>query len=484
MMAAAAQSHATAVPLWTRDEAVAATGGIPSGNDWEASGVVIDSRRVEPNDLFVALPGERVDGHDFVAGALQAGAAAALVSRRPDGVPETAPLLQVSDVLGGLVELARAARARSAARIASVTGSVGKTGSKEMLAACLARCGSCQWTLGNLNNHIGAPLSLARLHADTEYAVFELGMNHAGEIRPLSKLVRPHVALITTVEPVHIEFFDSVEGIADAKAEILEGLQPGGTAVLNRDNPHFGRLRDRALALGVARIIGFGADADADACMLSYEIGETRTSVHAEIGGAEYRWTVGGIGAHWALNSVGVAATLFAMGVDLPTCLPALAEVRASRGRGAEVPIQIEGGTITLIDESYNASPPAVRAALSVLSGVATGAHGRRIAVLGDMRELGDTAAEAHAGLRDAVTGCGLDRVFLVGPEMSALRRVLPVALVAAHAERSEDIAEAIAEAVRPGDVVLVKGSLGTNMKPIVQALEGLASAASGGEAA
>lgn len=471
-------------PVWTREAALAATGGAGLGGDWTASDVVIDSRRVEPGDLFAALPGERADGHDFVADALAKGAAAALVARRPDGLPEHAPLLLVEDVLAALVALARAARARSTARIAAVTGSVGKTGSKEMLAACLARLGSCEATRGNLNNHIGAPLSLARLPAQTAYAVFELGMNHAGEIRPLSRLVRPHVALITAVEPVHIEFFDSVEGIADAKAEILEGVEPGGAAVLNRDNPHYERLRGHADRCGIGRIVDFGVDPEAEVRLLDHEVAAAGTAVRASVAGRRYDWRVGGVGAHWALNSVAVVATLHAMDLEIRRCLPALAAVRAGRGRGGRVDIPVDGGSIVLLDESYNASPPAVRAALAVLAGIETEAHGRRIAVLGDMRELGAASEAAHAGLRDAVVEAGLDRVFLVGPEMTALRRVLPLGLVAAHGDRSEDVAEAVADAIRPGDVVLVKGSLGTNMKPVVTALEALgADPAEGGAA-
>jgi UDP-N-acetylmuramoyl-tripeptide--D-alanyl-D-alanine ligase len=473
-MTAASHQAAVSQALWTRDQAIAATGGIAHGGDWQASGLAIDSRKVARGDIFVALPGERVDGHGYVKGALDAGGAAALVAHRPDNLAEDAPLIEVPDVLAGLVDLATAARARSSARIAAVTGSVGKTGSKEMLAACLGRLGSCEATRGNLNNHIGAPLSLARLASDTAYAVFELGMNHADEIRPLTKLVRPHVALITTVEPVHIEFFPSVEAIADAKAEILEGIEPGGAAVLNRDNPHFDRLAATADRLGVQRVVSFGASDRADVRLVSHETVAAGTDVTASIAGKHLSWTVGGTGAHWALNSCGVVATLFALGVDVEAAVPALAEISAGRGRGATVTLSTEGGPFTLVDESYNASPPAVRAALSVLSGMTPTGAGRRLAVLGDMRELGDVAPQAHADLRDAVLAAGLDRVFLVGAEMTALRGVLPGGMVAGHADRSEEIADAVAAAVRPGDVVLVKGSLGTNMKPIVQALEAL----------
>ncbi|NQW12042.1 MAG: UDP-N-acetylmuramoyl-tripeptide--D-alanyl-D-alanine ligase [Alphaproteobacteria bacterium] len=461
--------------LWTRADAAAATGGRAQGAKWTARGVVIDSRRIARGDLFVALPGDRVDGHDYVTAALRAGAVAALVSRVPAGV-ENAPLLIVEDVLTALADLGRAARARATARIAAITGSVGKTGSKEMLTAALTVLGPTHRSAGNLNNHIGAPLSLARLPADAAFAVFELGMNHANEIRPLARMVRPHVALITNVEPVHAGYFDSVEAIADAKAEILEGLEPGGTAVLNRDNPHFERLRAHAERLGVGRIVTFGSADECDARLLA--VGQSGgTTVTAEIAGARHRWSVGGIGRHWAINSLGVAATLHALGVDLDTALPALKGVSALRGRGGQVRLPVADGRFTLIDESYNASPPAVRAALTVFADAPTGPGGQRILVLGDMLELGSSATAAHRGLADAVKAAAPDHVFLVGPEMAALRAALPSALVAGHAERSVDLAGAVAEAVGPGDVVLVKGSLGMAMKAVVEVLETLGTA-------
>lgn len=461
--------------LWTRDEAVQATGGSPLGGDWMASGIAIDSRTVQPGDLFVALPGERLDGHDFVAAALQAGAVAALVGRRPDGLAGDAPLLLVADVLDGLAGLGRAARARSSARIAAVTGSVGKTGSKEMLAAALAAYGPTLASKGNLNNHIGAPLSLARLDRSAAYAVFELGMNHPDEIRPLARMVRPHAALITNVEMVHAGYFTGIEQIADAKAEILEGIEPAGAVVLNRDNSQFDRLAGHAARLGVARVVTFGTAAGAEVRLLSATVGAAGTRVEAELDGRRQAWTVGGIGRHWAINSVGVAATLHALGLEPAAGTAALAGVSAMRGRGGQVRLALPGGPLTLIDESYNASPPAVRAALAVFADARPAAGARRIAVLGDMLELGTLAADAHRGLAEAVTAARPDAVYLVGPEMRALAAALPAGLVAGQAERSEDLAATVAGAVAPGDVVLVKGSLGMRMKSIVAALEALA---------
>ena len=458
-------------PLWTRDAAVAATGGLPQGRDWTATGVAIDSRTVQPGDLFVALPGERVDGHDYVVQALDAGAAAALVSRRPPGIAGDAPLLLVADPLAGLAGLGRAARARSTARIAAVTGSVGKTGSKEMLAAALGAFGPTQASRGNLNNHIGAPLSLARLGADAAFAVFELGMNHPDEIRPLVHMVRPHAALITNVELVHSGYFTGIDQIADAKAEILEGIEPGGTAVLNLDNSQYPRLAGHAARLGVARTLTFGAAAGADIRLIEATIGADGTRVEAEIAGGRLSWLVGGIGRHWAINSLGVVATLCALDLDPSQGTEALRGVTALRGRGGRVTLPLADGTAVLIDESYNASPPAVRAALAVF-GQTTARGGRRIVVLGDMLELGAAATAEHAGLARSVVEARPDAVYLVGPDMRALAAALPAGLVAGHADRAEDLAATVAAAVSAGDLVLIKGSLGTRMKAVVTALE------------
>ena len=455
--------------LWTRDAAAEATQGTPVGPDWSATGVTIDSRKIAAGDLFVALPGERVDGHDFVAAALKAGAAATLVSRVPEGLDD-APLLLVENVLGALEDLARAARARSSARIVAVTGSVGKTGTKEMLAACLSVHGSTMATAGNLNNHIGAPLSLARLPQDCAFAVFELGMNHANEIRPLTRLVAPHATIITNVEPVHIEFFDGIDGIADAKAEILEGLEPGGVAVLNADNGSFERIRARARTLGVDRIATFGQSAMCDVRGLDIEPAEDGTRVVASVAGTEMSWTVGGIGSHWGFNSLGVVAVLHALKLDIAPCLDRLATVSAMRGRGGQIALATaDGGTALLIDESYNASPPAVRAALSVFANTPAT---RRILVLGDMRELGDTAPALHAGLKDAVAAAQSDAIYLCGDAMAHLRDALGPDRVTQWTKTAGALAETVATNVKDGDVVLIKGSLAMGMKAIVSAVE------------
>ncbi len=460
-------------PLWTRTEAAAATRARVLGPDWSAAGVSIDSRKVGPGDLFIALEGERVDGHDFVAAALDNGAAAALVARVPDNLPDDAPWLVVDSVLEGLVDLAKAARTRSNARIVAVTGSVGKTGSKEMLATALSALGKTRATVGNLNNHIGAPLSLARLEADCDFAVFELGMNHADEIRPLSRLVAPHVAMITNVEAVHIEFFDNgIDGVADAKAEILECLQPHGTAVLNRDNASFDRLYNHARRLDIDRVTTFGSDSACTVQLLEVEPAPDHTRVVAVVAGRRLSWTVGGIGRHWGINSAGVVATLHALNVDLEPCLEQLARVSAKRGRGGQVRLSLPDGDATLIDESYNASPPAIRAALAVFATTPMSPGGRRILALGDMLELGATEREAHAALSEAVRAARPHAVYLCGPRMEALRDALGPDQVTGYADTAADLAEQVADAVVPGDVLLIKGSLGMGMKAIVEAVE------------
>ena len=478
----------TSQALWSAAQAVDATGGKTVG-DWCANGVSIDSRTLAPGDLFVALKGPNHDGHDHVRAALNSHAAAAMVTHAPDaasvaGGANTAnvanacgPLLIVPDSFDGLYALAKAARDRSNARIIAVTGSVGKTGSKELLARALAPMapeGRVSVSAGNLNNYIGAPLSLARLPAEAEFGVFELGMNQPGEIAPLSRLVRPHVVLITNVEAVHTEFFDSVDEVAAAKAEIFAGLEPGAVAVLNRDNVYFDYLKAEAENAGVGRIICFGRDAKADARLLDWTPDADGGLVEADICGTRCSYRLALSGEHWALNSVAVLATAFAAtvasGARLEDAAKALGEQKALPGRGARHRLEHDGGLFDLIDESYNASPVAVRAAIAGLQGFQPGPGGRRIAVLGDMLELGDDAAEQHAALAPVLENAGIDLVFAVGTLMSYLFAVLPNHCRAGLADSCADILPALRSEVRPGDVMLIKGSLGINMKPLVDA--------------
>lgn len=468
--------------LWTHDDAARATGGMAT-RDWRASGVSIDSRSVARGDLFVALKGPSHDGHDYVEAALEAGAAAAMVrsdfgSHRPD-----LPLLVVGDTLNGLWDLGRAARARLRGRAIAVTGSVGKTGTKEALALALGRQGATHASQGNLNNHYGAPLSVSRMPARTDFAVFELGMDHAGEIEPMSRLVRPQAAIVTTVEAVHIENFDDETGIADAKAEIFAGLEGPAIAILNRDNRHFDRLVRRAREAPVKEIWSFGAAPEADIRLTGLEADAEGSWVDADIAGSQTRLRVGAPGRHWALNSLAVLAGVKALGADVAAAAAALADIRPPKGRGAREDLAWPGGAITLFDESYNASPPAVRAALTVLGANAPGPSGRRVLVLGDMLELGPNGPRWHADLAGPIAEAGVDRVHACGPLCAHLMDALPPALRGHHAPDSAALAPLVAESLRPGDLVTVKGSLGSRMAVVVAALRGRAAAPRKGEA-
>ena len=466
-----------AAPLWSAAQAAQATGGELIG-DWRADGVSIDSRTLVPGDLFVALKGPNHDGHDHVRQALDARAAAAMVERAADFANAQAPLLIVPDSLEGLTALARAARARSTARIVAVTGSVGKTGSKDLISRALAVAGSVSLSAGNLNNYIGAPLSLARLPAEAAFGVFELGMNQPGEIAPLSRLARPHVVLITNVEAVHTEFFDHVDAVAEAKAEIFAGLEPGAVAVLNRDNRYFDFLAARARAAGAARIIAFGCGGDSEARLLAWTPDREGGQVEAKICGVRCSYRLALSGEHWALNSVAALATSVADGAPLIEAAAALVLHQPTAGRGARHRLAVPGGEYELIDESYNASPVAVGAAIRSLKNIPPAPGARRIVVLGDMLELGANAVEAHVALAPVLQEAGVDLVFTVGRLMSHLYAALPNSMQAGQAETSSDLLPALCAAPRPGDVVLIKGSLGVKMRALIDALKHAAEAA------
>ena len=461
--------------LWSSAEAAAVTAGRAT-RDWQATGVAIDSRAVAAGDLFVALKGERVDGHDFAAAALAQGAAACVVDHRPAGLPADAPLLEVADTMAALVALGRAARMRCRARIVAVTGSVGKTGTKEALALALATHGATYASTGNLNNQIGVPLALARMPRDAAYAVFELGMNHAGEIAALSALVRPDIAVITNVEPVHLEFFGTLEAIADAKAEIFASTAKAGTAVLNIDNPMFERLVEHCGARGLRRILSFGAGEHAYARLIDCSLHPTVSAVTAEIGGERLDYCLPVPGRHWVINSLAVLAVARAAGADLAAAAASLSRLKPIKGRGERHRVVLPGGgAFEVIDDAYNASPPAMRAALAVLGNMKPGAGGRRIAVLGDMLELGPQADALHHELAPHLLEAGVDLVFACGKHMRALFEALPARLRGAHAANAAALLPRAVGAVRAGDVVLVKGSLGSRMAPLVAALRAVA---------
>ena len=464
--------------LWTARDAALATGAVPvPGASWSAAGVSIDTREVAKDDLFVALKGPRFDGHDFVGTALANGAAAAMVDRpMPDADPTR--LLAVPDTQAGLEALAVAARARSAARIVAVTGSVGKTGTKEALATLLGAQGITHASSGNLNNQIGMPLSLARMPAATAFGVFEIGMNHAGEIAPLSAMLRPHVVIITNVEAVHLEYFADIEAIADAKAEIFAGLGADGVAILNRDNPQFARLSAKAKLCGIARIWSFGEAADAEGKLDSVALDPSGSTVAATILGQAVHFRLPLPGRHQAQNALAVLLAVAAVGGDVAVAANALEGLNPVKGRGVVSEIQIAGGAFKIIDETYNASPAAVRATIAVLGMTPPGPGGKRIVALGDMLELGEGGPAAHAGLADALIAAGIDRVFTAGPLMRHLQDAIPARMQAGHAADSKALGPLVAASAGPGDIVLVKGSAGSRMAAVVTALRERASGA------
>jgi UDP-N-acetylmuramoyl-tripeptide--D-alanyl-D-alanine ligase len=460
-------------PLWTVDAMAAAMRAERAGALPQAiGGISIDSRSIAPGEAFFAIKGDTHDGHGFVGAALQNGAGLAVVAetRRGD-LPADAPLLIVPDVLMGLADLAAAARARSHGNIVAVTGSVGKTSTKEALRLALARDGETYASVASFNNHWGVPLSLARLPQAARYGVFEIGMNHAGEITPLTKLVRPHVAIVTTIALVHLEFFKSVDAIADAKAEIFLGVAPGGAAVINRDNAQFARLRRRAAKAGVDRVVSFGEHAKADARLVRYALQPEASTVEADILGHRVAYKIGAPGKHLVVNSLAVLAAASLVGADLALAALALAEQAPAAGRGTRIALGVPGGGALLIDESYNANPLSMRAAFALLGQAPIGARGRRIAVLGDMLELGGAGANLHRELAGAIREHGIDLVYCAGPLMATLWEALPSERRGGYAKDASALEPDVLAAVRGGDAMMIKGSFGSRMGPIVKAL-------------
>lgn len=454
-------------PLWTSAEIEAATGGRLAGPAFSATGVSIDSRVIASGDLFVALAGER-DGHAFIDGALARGAAGALASRPGSGSRVVAP-----DTLVALEKLGMAARDRASGALrGAVTGSVGKTSLTQVIKLGLEMAGLAHGSVKSYNNHIGVPLTLARMPKATRRAIFEIGMNHAEEIRPLSGMVRPHAVAISTVGPVHTENFpDGEEGVARAKAEIFSGLVPGGAAILNADNPWFEMLRDQAGKAG-ARILTFGSHEGCDAVLTGFSALPGGSEVSSQWHGQALRFDIRQTGAHWGLNSLAVLLMLEALDVDLDTSLAALAAFAPLQGRGAERTIAAAAGPFVLIDESYNANPVSLKAALAALG--AHAAKGRRIAVLTDMLELGPDAERFHAQGAEMAEAAGVDLVFCAGPLMKFLWDALPPTRRGGYAQTAADLAPQVVQAVGPGDVVMVKGSNGSKASAVAQALAAL----------
>lgn len=477
--------------LWTSGEAVAATQG-RSTCDWQATGVSIDTRSLQPGDLFVALKDLR-DGHDFVAQALEKGAAAALVSHVPEGLRPDAALLVVPDVLKALEDLGRTARARSQARVVGVTGSVGKTSTKEMLRVVLGGQGAVHAAEASYNNHWGVPLTLARLPKDADFAVVEIGMNHPGEIAPLSRLARPHVVMITTVAPAHLEAFENLDGIAHEKAAIIDGLEPAGVAVLPADLPVSPILLAKAKACG-ARVATFGAAPAVDYRLTSVQIGDAHTVVQALVAGKPIVYKVMSPGRHFAANGLGALAVADALGLDAMIAITDLGRWQPPAGRGTREKILldiVEETAFDLIDDAFNANPASMAASLEVLiaavpqNGVGSKAKGRRIAVLGDMLELGPTEVALHAAIAQTPGLAAIDLIHCVGPRMKALHAALPRAQRGEWVEQAADLVPRSRSLVDAGDIVLVKGSKGIKVSLVVDALRklGQAPASSKGEA-
>ena len=456
--------------LWTAAEADVATGGQSSAT-WEATGVSIDSRTIAPGDLFIAIEGPNSDGHDYVAEALAAGATAAVVSRHPQAVSAAAPLLRVEDTSVALQALGVAARTRTSAHIIAITGSVGKTSTKEALRRALGSQAETHASEASYNNQWGVPLSLARMQTSAEFGVFELGMSRPGELEPLSQMVRPHAAIITCIAPAHLAYFRNVAEIANAKAEIFGGLEQEGTALLNCDDEFFSRLAEAAEQFGARRVLGFGRNPQAWAHIVSTVVHPTKSEVHASIGGQMIEYTIGAAGEHWVMNSLATLAVAAAFGGDLDRAAACLVDVTPLPGRGERHAVRIGGGVVEVINESYNANPASMSAAIATLGNTWPAARGRRVAVLGDMLELGPDSPRLHAQLAEYLINSAVDVAFTAGINMAHLDAALPQGMNSLHAERSQDLVKPLLELLTPGDVVMVKGSLGSRMEIVVEAL-------------
>jgi UDP-N-acetylmuramoyl-tripeptide--D-alanyl-D-alanine ligase len=455
-------------PLWTVAEAVAATGGRPENlSDGPLLSVSIDSREIEPDALFVAIKGDRVDGHDYVEAALSAGAAAALVSEEWFKAHGGRQLIVVADPLEALRAMGRAARARSKALIVAVTGSAGKTTTKEAIRTVLSAAGPAHWSIKSFNNHWGVPLMLARLPREAQYGIFEIGMNHGGEITPLVRMVRPHIAVITTVAAAHLEFFKSVTEIAEAKAEIFLGLEEGGTAVLNGDHDYLHVLFAKAREAGIGHIVTYGYDGEADYRIEAPESAGARTYARVVHGAETYDLNLQVRGRHMVANATAALVVARLAGMESAAALRALTDFGAPEGRGETTRLGPPDKPLLLVDESYNANVASMNAAMDVFSTIEP-PNGQKVLVLGDMLELGPQGGELHQSLKPAILATGAKRVFLVGKAIEPLRDALGAELVAGHARRMEDLMEPILQSLAFGDAVMVKGSKGVRLALLV----------------
>ncbi|MBY5567836.1 UDP-N-acetylmuramoylalanyl-D-glutamyl-2,6-diaminopimelate--D-alanyl-D-alanine ligase [Rhizobium leguminosarum] len=460
--------------LWTTEDMIAAMAGRPFGTPPEGiTGISIDSRSITPGAAFFAIKGDRVDGHDYASMAMANGASLLVVSeaRLPAMGRLTVPMIVVEDVLAALGRLGLASRERSKARIIAVTGSVGKTTTKEMLRHVLSPSGKVHASVASFNNHWGVPLTLARMPEGTDYGVFEVGMNHPGEIRPLVAMIRPDVAIITTIAPAHLGNFKNIKEIAAAKAEIFEGLEPGGHVVLNRDNDQFNFLDRTAQSHGIEHIHSFGQHAKAEFRLAEFNGSDENSTLWLTIGGETLEVALGAPGRHIAENALAALGVVRIVGADMQKAIEALATLKPEKGRGKRHRLVIGGGSFTLIDESYNANPASMRAAIALLAASEPTGRGRRIAVLGDMLEMGEYAQKVHTDLTVPLLAAGIEHVWLAGAEMAVLKESLPESVHVEYRENTDELTDYVLNSVAPGDVLMVKSSLGIGFGKIVAAL-------------
>ena len=462
--------------LWTADELVEAMNGRPVGNMPKGvTGISIDTRTLNKGDAFFAIKGDKFDGHNFASSAMANGAGLLVVAEAKlpamGRLALLVPMIVVDDVLKALGDLGRAARARSSGKIIAVTGSVGKTTTKEMLRHVLSSCGEVHAAKASLNNHWGVPLTLARLPATADYGVFEIGMNHPDEIRPLVQMVRPHVAIITTVAAAHLGNFKNLGEIAAAKAEIMEGVVEGGYVLLNRDNEKFAALKKRADELKIGHVRSFGEHKQATIRLMSAKLAADHSDITARLNARDIALSIGAPGRHVVQNALAALGAAWFAGADMAEVAKAFATFSAEKGRGARHLLDLAEGPATLIDESYNANPASMRAALSLLQSAETGEGGRRIAVLGDMLEMGKFSEKVHRDLKPAIIEAGVDIVCLAGPEMRHLADEIGGDLTVIYRESAEDLADWLKGNIKSGDAVMVKSSFGIGFGKIVAAL-------------
>lgn len=461
--------------LWRTEALAGAIHGRPVGAMPEGvTGISIDSRTLQPGEAFFAIKGDRFDGHDFATAAVKAGAALLVVAegKLPALGRIGAPMIVVPDVLAAMEAAGVAARARSRAKIVAITGSVGKTTTKEALRVALSACGSVHASDKSFNNHWGVPLTLARMPEDCDYAVFEIGMNHPGEIRALNRLVRPHVAIVTLIAPAHLGYFRNLDEIARAKAEIFESVEPGGHALINHDDPQWKFLDGAAREAGVEHVWSFGEHQRATFRLAACEASGEGSRFRVAMAGREVAAAIGAPGRHIVQNALAVVGAAYLTGADVDVAAAALAGFSAEKGRGRQYRLpHPAGGTFLLIDESYNANPVSMKAALAVLGAAPVGENGRRLAVLGDMLELGADSQALHAGLAAPLVAAKVDRVLLAGTEMAALAETLPGDMACKHRDNAEALKPLVLETVQPGDVVMIKSSNGSGFTKLTEAL-------------